>query len=83
MENLVNETNSNFGGIDILVCNAALNPFFGSSMDIPDDAFDKILSANIKSNHWLSNMVLPQMIERKEGSIIVISSIGGLKDLKC
>ena len=79
LENLVNETNSNFGGIDILVCNAALNPFFGSSMDIPDDAFDKILSANIKSNHWLSNMVLPQMIERKEGSIIVISSIGGLK----
>ena len=54
-----------FGGIDILVCNAALNPFFGSSMDIPDDAFDKILSANIKSNHWLSNMVLPQMIEEK------------------
>ena len=79
LENLVNETNSNFGGIDILVCNAALNPFFGSSMDIPDDAFDKILSANIKSNHWLSNMVLPQMIERKEGAIIVISSIGGLK----
>jgi len=79
LENLVNKTNSIFGGIDILVCNAALNPFFGSSMDIPDDAFDKILSANIKSNHWLSNMVLPQMIERKEGSIIVISSIGGLK----
>ena len=79
MANLVKETNSNFGGIDILVCNAALNPFFGSSMDIPDDAFDKILSANIKSNHWLSNMVLPQMIERKEGSIIVVSSIGGLK----
>jgi NAD(P)-dependent dehydrogenase (short-subunit alcohol dehydrogenase family) len=79
LENLVNKTNSSFGGIDILVCNAALNPFFGSSMDIPDDAFDKILSANIKSNHWLSNMVLPQMIERKEGSIIVISSIGGLK----
>ena len=79
LENLVNKTNSIFGGIDILVCNAALNPFFGSSMDIPDDAFDKILSANIKSNHWLSNMILPQMIERKEGSIIVISSIGGLK----
>ena len=79
LESLVNETNSNFGGIDILVCNAALNPFFGSSMDIPDDAFDKILSANIKSNHWLCNMVLPQMIQRKEGSIIVISSIGGMK----
>ena len=45
LENLVDKTNSAFGEIDILVCNAALNPFFGSSMDIPDEAFDKILSA--------------------------------------
>ena len=74
LENLVNETNNQFGGIDILVCNAAVNPFFGSSLDIPDDAFDKILSANIKSNHWLCNLVLPQMIERKDGVIIIISS---------
>ena len=79
LKNLVKKTNEAFGGIDILICNAALNPFFGSSMDIPDDAFDKILSANIKSNHWLCNLVLPQMKERKDGSIIVISSIGGLK----
>ena len=56
-----------------------MNPFFGSSMDIPDEAFDKILSANIKSNHCFSNLVLPQMIKWKKGSIIVISSIGGLK----
>ena len=79
LEKLVNETNEQLGGIDILVCNAAINPFFGSSMDIPDDAFDKILSSNIKSNHWLSNLVLPQMIERKDGVIIIISSIGGLR----
>ncbi|MEC7735483.1 MAG: SDR family oxidoreductase [Pseudomonadota bacterium] len=79
LENLVNQTNEKFGGIDILVCNAAVNPFFGSSMDIPDDAFEKILSANIKSNHWLCNLVLPQMIERKDGVIIIISSVGGLK----
>ena len=79
LEKLVNETNEKLGGIDILVCNAAINPFFGSSMDIPDDAFDKILSSNIKSNHWLSNLVLPQMIERKDGVIIIISSIGGLR----
>jgi len=79
LENLVNQTNEQFGGIDILVCNAAVNPFFGSSMDIPDDAFEKILSANIKSNHWLCNLVLPQMIERKDGVIIIISSVGGLK----
>ena len=79
LENLVEKTNKVFGGIDILICNAALNPFFGSSMDIPDEAFDKILNANIKSNHWLSNLVLPQMKERKDGSIVIISSIGGLK----
>ena len=79
LEDLVDQANKVFGGIDILICNAALNPFFGSSMDIPDEAFDKILSANIKSNHWLSNLVLPQMKKRKDGSIIVISSIGGLK----
>ena len=67
------------GDIDILVCNAAVNPFFGSSLDIPDDAFDKILNANIKSNHWLCNLVLPQMIKKKDGVIIIISSVGGLK----
>jgi|TARA_B110000261_G_scaffold159460_1_gene197433 NAD(P)-dependent dehydrogenase (short-subunit alcohol dehydrogenase family) len=79
LENLVKKTNKAFGGIDILICNAALNPFFGSSMDISDEAFDKILNANIKSNHWLSNLVLPQMKDRKDGSIVIISSIGGLK----
>ena len=40
---------------------------------------DKILGINIKSNHWLVNMVLPEMIERKDGSIIIVSSIGGLR----
>ena len=60
------------------VCNRNNKEYF-SNIPISCNAFYKILSANIKSNHWLSNMVLPQMIERKEGSIIVISSIGGLK----
>ena len=45
--------------------------------DLPDDAFDKILDINIKSNHWLVNMVLPEMIERKDGAIIIVSSVGG------
>jgi NAD(P)-dependent dehydrogenase (short-subunit alcohol dehydrogenase family) len=47
--------------------------------DLPDEAFDKILGVNIKSNHWLVNMVLPEMRERKDGSIIIVSSIGGLR----
>jgi NAD(P)-dependent dehydrogenase (short-subunit alcohol dehydrogenase family) len=79
LQRLVDTTNEKWGKIDVLVCNAAVNPFFGSSRDIPDDAFDKIMSSNVKSNHWLCNMVLPQMIERKDGSIIIVSSIGGLK----
>ncbi len=79
LQRLVDTTNKTWGKIDILVCNAAVNPFFGSSKDIPDDAFDKIMSSNVKSNHWLCNMVIPQMVERKDGSIIIISSIGGLR----
>lgn len=79
LQRLVDTTNKTWGQIDALVCNAAVNPFYGSSGDIPDDAFDKIMSANIKSNHWLCQMVIPQMVERKSGTITIVSSIGGLK----
>jgi NAD(P)-dependent dehydrogenase (short-subunit alcohol dehydrogenase family) len=79
LQALVDQTREAWGRIDILVCNAAVNPFYGSSMDIPDSAFDKIMSSNIKSNHWLCNMVLPEMVEREDGSIIVVSSMGGLR----
>lgn len=68
-----------FGKIDVLVCNAAVNPYFGPSKDIPDSAFDRIMESNVRSNFWLCHMVLPQMVERKNGSIIIVSSIGGLK----
>ena len=79
LQNLVAETRKTFGKIDVLVCNAALNPYFGPQMDIPDDAFDKIMGANVRSNHWLCQLVLPEMVERKDGSIIIVSSIGGLR----
>lgn len=79
LQNLVDETHKKFGDIHILVCNAALNPYFGPSTDIPDEAFDKIMASNIKSNHWLCNMVLPEMKARKDGAIIIVSSIGGLR----
>ena len=79
LQRLVDTTREKFGKIDILICNAAVNPFYGSMQDLPDDAFDKILSVNIKSNHWLVNMVLPEMKERQDGSIIIVSSIGGLR----
>jgi NAD(P)-dependent dehydrogenase (short-subunit alcohol dehydrogenase family) len=70
---------THFGGIDILVCNAATNPYYGPLAGISDDQFRKILDNNIIANHWLISFVAPQMIERKQGSIIIISSVGGLK----
>src|SRR5437762_814300 len=68
-----------FGKIDALVCNAASNPYYGPQADISDDQFRKILDNNIVAVHWLISMVVPQMVRRREGSITIISSIGGLK----
>ena len=79
LQALVDQTRAHWGQIDVLVCNAAVNPYYGPAMDIPDGAFDKIMSSNIKSNHWLCQMVVPEMIERKDGSIMIVSSVGGLK----
>ena len=76
---LVEETNKTWGKIDVLVCNAAVNPHFGPTQEIPDTAFDKILGSNVRSNHWLCQMVIPSMAEREGGSVIIVSSIGGLK----
>lgn len=79
LQGLVDSANKTFGRIDVLVCNAASNPHFGSLDQISDDQFRKILDNNILSNHWLIQMVLPQMRQRREGAIVVISSIGGLR----
>ena len=79
IKRLIDETMQAFGRIDILVCNAASNPYYGPMAGISDDQFRKILDNNIVANHWLVQLVAPQMIERKDGSIIIISSIGGLR----
>lgn len=79
VDRLVDETREKLGHIDVLVCNAAVNPYYGPMRDIPDSAFEKILGVNIMSNHWLAQRVLPEMVERKDGSIIIVSSVGGLK----
>lgn len=79
LQALVDQSRKQFGQIDIMVCNAAINPYFGPSSDCPDEAFDKTMACNIKSNHWLASMVLPEMKQRKDGVIIIVSSIGGLR----
>jgi len=78
LQNLVDETRKTFGRIDVLVCNAASNPYYGPMAGITDDQFRKIFDNNVLSNHWLIGMVAPEMLERGEGSIIIVSSIGGL-----
>jgi len=79
LQRVVDETRKAFGKIDILVCNAASNPYYGPMSGITDEAFRKILDNNIISNHWLVQMVAPEMRERKDGAIIIVSSIGGLR----
>lgn len=79
LEKLVRESEAAYGQIDIMVANAAVNPFMGSNLDIPDDAFQKIMTCNVQSNLWLAQMVIPGMQKRKDGAFIIVSSIGGLK----
>jgi len=79
LQALVDQTQATFGRIDVLVCNAASNPYYGPMAGIADEQFRKILDNNILSNHWLVGMVAPQMRARREGSIVIVSSIGGLR----
>ena len=79
LRHLVDETRRAFGQIDALVCNAASNPYYGPQSGISDEQFRKILDNNIVSNHWLIAMVAPEMRARRSGSIVIISSIGGLR----
>ena len=76
---LVESTRKKLGKIDVLVCNAATNPFMGSMLDMPSEKFDKVMNNNIKSNQVLCNLVLPEMIDRNDGAIIIISSIAAIK----
>jgi NAD(P)-dependent dehydrogenase (short-subunit alcohol dehydrogenase family) len=79
LQHLIAETERQLGPIDILVCNAASNPYYGPMTGISDDAFRKILENNVLANHWLIQMVLPGMKARRDGRIIIISSIGGMQ----
>ena len=79
LQQLADLTLKRFGRIDILVCNAASNPYFGPMSGLSDDQFEKVLTNNIVANHWLTQMLVPRMREQKSGTIIYISSVGGLR----
>jgi len=78
-DNLLATTRKTWGKIDILILNAAVNPFHGSALDIPDSAFDKTMDVNIKCNMAFCRDVIPEMRERKDGAVMIVSSIGGLR----
>lgn len=79
LEALVDRTEASVGPVDILVCNAAVNPYYGPFLDTPDAAFDKTVRTNIRSNMRLARRVVPSMQARRDGAIIVISSIAAFK----
>lgn len=79
LETLVSRTQADVGPIDVLVCNAASNPYYGPMSGIADEQFRKIMDNNVLSNHWLIQLCLPGMIARRDGAVIVVSSIGGLR----
>jgi NAD(P)-dependent dehydrogenase (short-subunit alcohol dehydrogenase family) len=78
VEALVAGTLRTYGRIDILVCNAAVNPVYGPLGELTDEAFDKVMGTNVKSNLWLCNLVIPGMAKRRDGAVIIVSSIAGL-----
>jgi NAD(P)-dependent dehydrogenase (short-subunit alcohol dehydrogenase family) len=79
LQNLVDQTVAQCGGIDILVQNAGVNPYFGPSAEMPDDAYERVMGYNVRSNVWLANMAIPHMVSRGGGAVIIISSVGGLR----
>ena len=82
-EGLINFANEKYGRLDILVCNAASNPYYGKLAEIPDESFDKIMNNNVKSNLWLCKSAIPYLKNNKNGSsIIIVSSIAGLQGVK-
>ncbi|KAM9328919.1 dehydrogenase/reductase SDR family member 4-like [Gastrophryne carolinensis] len=76
-ERLVNTAVQKFGGIDILVSNAAVNPFFGNILDSTEEVWDKILDLNVKAAFLLVKLIVPKMQERGGGSIVIVSSVAG------
>lgn len=79
IESLVQQTLTKWGRVDVLVANAATNPYYGPMAGASDEVFDKVMRNNVQSNMWLANLVLPGMAERKDGAVIFVGSIGGFR----
>jgi NAD(P)-dependent dehydrogenase (short-subunit alcohol dehydrogenase family) len=78
VEALADAALAHYGRIDILVCNAAIHPWTGPTMEIADETFAKFMQVNVQSSIWLAQKVLPGMIGAGDGRIILVSSLSGL-----
>ena len=78
LQNLVQKTRDAWGPIDILVCNAASNPYYGPTTGMSDEIFNKVMHNNVLSSSWLCTMVYPDMKAQRDGAIVLVSSVGGL-----
>ena len=76
---LVAKTVEKYGRLDCMVSNAAVNPYFGPITGLEDDVFDKLMNANVRSSLWLAKLSRPHMLKHGGGTIIIISSIGGIR----
>lgn len=79
LEAMVRQTIDAWGKVDILVCNAAINPYYGPLAELSNEVFDKMMHSNVRDNLFLCKQVLPGMAEREDGCILVVSSVGGIR----
>src|SRR5690606_30624853 len=79
LDALVQGTRAAWGRIDVLVCNAASNPYYGSLLALSDALYDKTMRNNVLSNLWPVTRVAREMRARKDGVIIIVSSIAGVR----
>jgi NAD(P)-dependent dehydrogenase (short-subunit alcohol dehydrogenase family) len=79
VEALVAKTVETYGRLDCMVSNAAVSPYFGPMTGLEDEAFDKLMNTNVRSSLWLAQLSKPHMEKQGGGSIIIISSIAGIR----
>lgn len=79
LRGLVEATLAEWGRIDVLICNAAINPVYGPMSELTEEAFDKIMGTNVRSTWQLCQMVLPGMAAQGGGAVVLLSSIAGIR----
>lgn len=81
-DKLINTTIEQCGGVDILVSNAAVNPFFGNILESTEEVWDKILGVNVTASFLLTKLVVPHMEKRGGGSVVIVSSVAGYQPMQ-